>query len=146
MADKKAPAGEEKIFTIPLRRRWTHVTRIAKTKRSVSAVREYITRHSHAKDIKISQMLNDTLWARGAKNPLKSIKVKVNVVEGIANARLPEEITLEEEKKKFLEKKGKDKEKEAEKKKEEEPKPEGKSKEEKTEEKPKEEPKTEGKK
>ena len=146
MADKNAPVAEEKVFTMPLRRKWTPVTRTAKTKKSVSAVKEYITRHSRASSVKISEKLNDTLWASGAKNPLVSVKVKVNVVEGVANARLPEEITLEEEKKKFLEKKGvkpeeKEEEGEAAPAPEEAPKAE-----EKRREKPKEESKTEEKK
>ena len=149
MADKKAPVGEEKVYNIPLRRKFTPVARIFKTKKSVSAVREYIAKHTRATDIKISQQLNDKLWASGAKNPLKSVKVKVNVIEGIANARLPEEITLEEEKKKFQEKKD---EKKPEEKKEEDTEvkkdeqPIEAPKEEKAEEKPEEKPKTDEKK
>lgn len=113
MADKKAPVTEEKIYNIPLRKAFTPASRIEKTKKSVAAVRKYITRHTHASEVKISTNLNDMLWASGAKKPLKSITVKVNLVDGIANVRLPEEITLEEEKRKFKE--DKDKKKEAEK-------------------------------
>jgi ribosomal protein L31E len=104
MADKKAPAAEEKIFTIPLRKAFTPASRIERTKKSVSAVKGYIRRHAHAPEVKVSEKLNDMLWASGAKKPLHSVKVKVSVSEGVADARLPEEITLEEEKKKFLEK------------------------------------------
>ncbi len=107
MADKKAPVPEEKVFNIPLRREWISATRIEKTKKSVIGVKKYIMKHTKATDVKISPKLNDMLWASGAKKPLKSITLKVSVSEGVANARLPEEITLEEEKKKFLEEKGK---------------------------------------
>ncbi|MCK4714387.1 MAG: 60S ribosomal protein L31 [Candidatus Aenigmarchaeota archaeon] len=113
MADKKALVTEEKIYNIPLRKAFTPASRIEKTKKSVAAVRKYITKHTHASEVKISTNLNDMLWASGAKKPLKSITVKVNLVDGIANVRLPEEITLEEEKRKFKE--DKDKKKEAEK-------------------------------
>ncbi len=109
MADKKPPAAEEKIFTIPLRREYLLATRVQRTKKTVIGVKKYVLKHTHASEVKISQKLNDSLWTSGAKKPLRSIKVKVSVSEGIANTRLPEEITLEEEKQKFLAEKDKKK-------------------------------------
>ena len=103
MAEKK-PETTEKIYIIPLRRVWVDVPRVTKTRRSVSAVRDYVAKHTHASEVKISEKLNRTLWAGGAKKPLSKIRVKVVITEGAADVRLPEEITLEEEKKKFLEK------------------------------------------
>jgi large subunit ribosomal protein L31e len=118
MAEKKEEsAASEKIYTVPLRKEWRPAQRIERTKKSVSAVREFVARHTHAGDIKISEKLNSVLWARGAKKPPRKIRVKVNLIEEMASVRLPEEISLDEEKKRFLEereKKKKAKEKEAE--------------------------------
>jgi hypothetical protein len=51
-------------------------------------------------------MVNDALWKSGAKKPLARIRVKAAISEdGIVNGRLPEETTIEEEKKKFADKK-----------------------------------------
>jgi len=104
MAKKDAPA-EEKIFTIPLRLSWKSSSRVEKTKKSVFAVKGFVKKHTHTSDVKISQKLNDVLWTSGAQKPLSRVSVKVNVQDGIANVRLPEETTLEEEKRKFLEEK-----------------------------------------
>ncbi len=113
MAEKKSAPSEEKIFTIPLRRVWIKAARVGKTKKSVSAVKEYVRKHTHASEVRMSQKLNETLWAGGAKKPLHTIRVKVSVSEGVADTKLPEEITLEDEKKKFLEKGKKEAEKKA---------------------------------
>jgi large subunit ribosomal protein L31e len=104
MAEKKV-VSEEKIFTIPLRDAWMKSPRIQKANRSVSAVKAYVKKHTRATGVTVSQKLNDVIWGGGAKKPPHRIMVKVSVSEGVANVRLPEEITLEEEKKKFLEKK-----------------------------------------
>lgn len=100
---KKQPVTVEKIFNIPLRKKWVPVRRVARTKRAVSTVRDYVTRHTRSSDIKISTMLNSVLWSGGAKHPPGKIKVKVLIdEEGKALVRMPEEITFEEEKKKIL--------------------------------------------
>lgn len=104
--DKKPEITSEHVFTIPLRSEWSKARRIMRTKRSVSSVRLFIIKNTRAKSVKISTKLNETLWTGGAKNPPSKIRVKASVdSEGLASVKLPEEITLEEEKKKFLGKK-----------------------------------------
>ena len=111
--DKKPEPIAEHVYTIPLRSAWVGTRRTARTKKSVSTVRRFIERHMHAKTVKISAKVNEALWSSGAKKPLGKIRVKATLdVEGIASVKMPGEITLEEEKKKFLEKK-KDEGKEA---------------------------------
>jgi large subunit ribosomal protein L31e len=109
MAEKKTETAVEKIYTIPLRKHWRPGPRISRTKKSVSAVKEFVARHTRSGDIRISEKVNSLLWKGGAKKPLHKIRVKVNLIEGRASVRLPEEITLEEEKKKFLEEREKKK-------------------------------------
>ncbi|MBN1896725.1 MAG: 60S ribosomal protein L31 [Candidatus Aenigmarchaeota archaeon] len=106
MAEKKAKMStDEKIYNIPLRSSYKSGTRIERTKKSVKAVKEYVTKHTHTPEVRISEKLNTTLWSGGAKKPLHKITVKVTISEGTASVRLPDEITLAEEKKKFLDKK-----------------------------------------
>ncbi len=113
MADKKQEAvATEKVYTIPLRKEWLPEGRVQRTNKSVRSVRMFVERHTHASDIKISEKLNSALWAGGAKNALHTIRVKVNLIEDTASVRLPEEISLEEEKKQFLEREKSKKEEE----------------------------------
>ena len=108
MAEKKAKSvSVEKIYTIPLRKAYIKSPRIEKTKKSVKAVKTYVIKHTKIPNVKISEKLNSTLWSSGAKKPLHTIRVKVTITDDVASVRLPEEITFEEEKKKFLEKKDK---------------------------------------
>jgi large subunit ribosomal protein L31e len=103
---KKKEIRAERVFTIPLRSSFVGTGRITRTNKSVNAVRNFVARHLHSTDVKISQKLNQALWVGGAKNPPGKIRVKASVdSEGLASVKLPGEITLEEEKKKFLEKK-----------------------------------------
>jgi large subunit ribosomal protein L31e len=110
MAEKKSEVTLERVYNIPLRRVWVKVSRITRANRSVSEVRNFVKRHTKAKEVKVSQNVNSLIWASGIKKPPGMITVKVKVEAGIASVRLPDEITLEEEKKKFLEKKGAKKE------------------------------------
>ncbi len=101
--EKKPEVVSEHVYTIPLSPAWKGTGRITRTKRSVSAVRRFIIRHTRAKDVRISQKLNTALWGGGAKRPPGKVRVKASVdAEGLASVKLPGEITLEEEKKKFL--------------------------------------------
>ena len=110
--DKKPEFIAERVYTIPLRSAWVNTRRIARTNKSVSTVRRFIERHMHANTVKISAKVNEALWSSGAKKPPGKIRIKATLdVEGIASVKMPGEVTLEEEKKKFLEKPGKDKEK-----------------------------------
>jgi hypothetical protein len=72
-------------------------------------VRDFVIRHTKAKEVKISQDVNSLIWSSGIKKPPGMITVKVKVTDGIATVRLPGEVTLEEEKAKFLAKKEADK-------------------------------------
>lgn len=103
--DKKPESIAEHVYTIPLRSAWIGTERVNRAKKSVSTIRRFIERHMHAKTVKISTQVNDALWSSGAKKPLAKIRVKATLdVEGIASVMMPGEITLDDEKKKFLEK------------------------------------------
>ena len=86
----------ERTYTIPLRREFMKAPNYRKTKRSVSAVREFLQKHMKCKEVKIGKYLNLELWKHGRKNPpakiqVKAIKDKVKIKDKeveIVNAEL----------------------------------------------------------
>ena len=85
----------ERVYTIPLRSEWLKVPRNKRAKRAKSAIQQFLVKHLHASDVKISQMLNETLWVRGIEKPPAKVKVKVSIDDkGVVTARLPEEAIL----------------------------------------------------
>lgn len=83
---------EEKVYTIPLRKKWVEKPRVARANLCIDNVRLFLSRHLKTDEIKISQLLNESLWAGGAKKPPAFVKVKaVKDEKGIVNAMLPEE-------------------------------------------------------
>jgi len=100
---KKTEVPVEKVYVIPLRKAVIATRRVMRSKKAVGTIKLFIMRHTRSKDVRLSQQLNSYLWAHGAKKPPAKVKVKVSVdPEGIARARLPEEMSLEEEKKMIL--------------------------------------------
>ncbi len=67
----------ERIYTIPLRKEFQKAPNYKRTKKAVSAVREFLQKHMKNKDVKIGQHLNMALTARGRKNPPHKVKVNV---------------------------------------------------------------------
>src|SRR3989338_8324390 len=85
-------ALEENVYTIPLRKHWVKVSRVDRVNTSVDVIRSFLIRHTKTEDIKLSPLLNESLWTRGAKKPPAFAKIKVVKDEkGVVNAMLPEE-------------------------------------------------------
>ncbi|MFO8015918.1 MAG: 50S ribosomal protein L31e [Candidatus Woesearchaeota archaeon] len=82
----------ERTYTIPLRRDWLKAPMYKRAKRSVSGIKSFLSRHMKQPEfsmIKLGSKLNETVWARGIKNPPH--KVKVTVVkedDGLVKAEL----------------------------------------------------------
>ncbi len=96
MAEKTA----ERVYRISLRPAWKRQTRIQRTNRAVSHVRDFLTRHFHAEKVKLSQPLNELLWRRGVKKPPSFVQVRAKIEDGVVTARLPEEKEIEKVEKK----------------------------------------------
>ncbi len=94
MAKKETSVSEERIYVIPIRREWLKVPRNQRGKRAVNAIRNFLSRHMHSDDIRLSQKLNERIWKSGIKKPPSKVKVKVSVKDGMVTARLPEEIEI----------------------------------------------------
>lgn len=93
--------AEEKIFTIPLRRKFLIYPRYRRLKIAVRATRNFLVKHLKSDKIKLGKYLNLKLHERGRKNPPKYIKLKVWKEDDFYKAELidaPIE-TIKEEKK-----------------------------------------------
>jgi large subunit ribosomal protein L31e len=89
MGEEKREGARERIYTIPLRvvkcvPRWRRSTR------AISAIREYLMRHTKSDGILIDRSINEKVWERGAQKPPSKIRVKVTEEEDVLKAELVE--------------------------------------------------------
>lgn len=84
--------AEERIYTINLRKEFLKVARYKKSKKSIKAIKEYISKHMKVElsNVHIGRYLNLKIWERGMKNPPSKIKIHTIVHEGIGYVELPE--------------------------------------------------------
>ncbi len=71
----------ERTYNIPLRRGFIDTPRYKRTKRAVSVLRRFISRHMKSEDIRIGRHLNMALWAKGITNPPHHVKVECRKFE-----------------------------------------------------------------
>lgn len=65
----------ERTYNIPLRKEYLKVANWKRTKKAVSAVRQFLKKHMKAEEVKLGKHLNEELWKHGIKNPPHHIKV-----------------------------------------------------------------------
>jgi large subunit ribosomal protein L31e len=65
----------ERTYTIPLRKEFLKVPKYKRTKKAVTAVREFIQKHMKSDDVLIGPKLNLKLWERGIRSPPHHVKV-----------------------------------------------------------------------
>lgn len=74
-------AGEEVIFTVPIKKIKKIVPRWKRAPRAVKFVREFVARHAKAQEVIIDPKVNEKIWERGIDNPPSKLRVKVKVEE-----------------------------------------------------------------
>ena len=112
MAKKAEPAKSkvvlERVYNVPLRREFQKVPIYKRTKKAVTALKQYIEKHMKSEDVRIGIHANQLLWKDGIKNPPHHIKVNaVKDDKGTVRVELVEltgRAKREEEKKAALEK------------------------------------------
>ncbi len=67
---------EERIYTIPFRRVWA-TPRGKRSPRASRMLRDFVRRHMKTEDVRISNEVNEELWARGIKKPPRQMKVRL---------------------------------------------------------------------
>lgn len=80
--------AETQIHTVNLRR----VRRVNPRKRAKKAMRilkDYVTRHTGAESVSVSNAVNQELWANGAKKPPTSLDIQIMVDGSTAHVELP---------------------------------------------------------
>lgn len=70
-----------KELIVPLRRGFVKTPRHKRSKKAVSVLRAFLTRHLKADEIKIGQHLNEHVWARGMRNPPGKVAVTAEYVD-----------------------------------------------------------------
>jgi len=79
----------ERIYNVPLRKKYQRAPRWKRTNRAVKAIREFVLKHMKAKEIKIGKYLNKEMWKHGIRNPPHHIKVNCRKDEdGIVKVEL----------------------------------------------------------
>lgn len=97
---------KERVYTIPLRKEFLKVPKYRRSRKTITAIRQFISKHMKVGDVKIGSYLNLEVWKHGKKNPPHKIKVKTHIDKKddkeFAKVELfgaPEEVKKEEEKK-----------------------------------------------
>jgi len=102
-------AENERIYTIPLGETYNK-TRVRRARNAVKMVRAFLCRHMKAEEetVRISEKMNELLFARGMQKPPRKLKVRVVRADGIVKAYLMDE---KPEERKEAKKEGKKEEK-----------------------------------
>ncbi|NQV90849.1 60S ribosomal protein L31 [Candidatus Woesearchaeota archaeon] len=86
---KAVPKTIERVYNVPLRKEFRKVARWKKTKKAVTALRQFLAKHMKSEDVKLSKELNEHVWKHGIRNPPHHVKVTVTKDEkGVVNADL----------------------------------------------------------
>ena len=67
----------ERTYNIPLRKEFQKVPRYKKSKKAVTALRQFLSKHMKSDNIKIGKEINEKIWNHGIKNPPHHVKVTV---------------------------------------------------------------------
>ena len=67
----------ERTYNIPLRKEFQKVPRYKKSKKAVTALRQFLSKHLKSDNIKIGKEINEKIWNHGIKNPPHHVKVTV---------------------------------------------------------------------
>ncbi len=91
----KESVSVERVYTVPLRREANKQSRIRRSPRAVNVLREYLEKHTKA-EVRISRAVNEFIWKGGLKKVPGKVRIRVELKDGIAFARLPEEALKKE--------------------------------------------------
>lgn len=66
----------ERLYTIPLRKDWLKSPKYRRSKKSISIIRTFISKHMKNSSVKIGSMLNEEILKRGKRSPPHKVRVK----------------------------------------------------------------------
>ena len=80
----------ERVYTIPLRN-VKDIKRTIRAPRAIREIRNFLTKHMKAEEVKLDESINHVIWARGIQKIPSKITVKaVKDEEGVVEATLAE--------------------------------------------------------
>ena len=85
--EEKAPAANEKIFTVPFRKAYDS-ERTKRAKKASRLLKEFLQKHMKSEEIKIGDSLNKAVWARGIQKPPHKIRIHAIAKDGAVYAEL----------------------------------------------------------
>ncbi len=76
MAQKKTEGKTlERTYTVPLRKEFLKVPYWKRTKKAVTALRQFLVKHMKSENVKLDNKLNLHVWKHGGRNPPHHVKV-----------------------------------------------------------------------
>jgi large subunit ribosomal protein L31e len=80
----------ERIYTVPLGKAWI-AQKYRRAEKAIFVLKQFTERHMKPTAIIIDPSVNETIWARGIKNPPRKIRVKMTKDnEGVVLVELAE--------------------------------------------------------
>jgi large subunit ribosomal protein L31e len=67
---------EEKFYTVNLRDLWT-APKDKRAPKAVRTLREFVKRHMKVDNVKVSNEINQEIWARSIQKPPRKLKIRV---------------------------------------------------------------------
>ncbi len=85
----KKDAQLERTYNVPLRKEYQKAPSWKRTKKAVSALRNFLKKHMKSDDVRLGKSLNEEMWKHGIRNPPHHVKVNVKKdEEGVVRAEL----------------------------------------------------------
>ncbi|RME77416.1 50S ribosomal protein L31e [Candidatus Woesearchaeota archaeon] len=78
----------QRTYVIPLRREFLKVPRYQRSKKAITAIREFLVKHLKTDKVLLGPKLNETVWKDGIKSPPHKVKVTASIVDGVAKVEL----------------------------------------------------------
>lgn len=79
----------ERTYNVPLRKEYMKAPRWNRTKKAVTALRQFLAKHMKSENVLLSKGLNEEIWKHGIQNPPHHIKIKaVKDDKGVVKADL----------------------------------------------------------
>ncbi|MBU0615859.1 MAG: 60S ribosomal protein L31 [Nanoarchaeota archaeon] len=79
----------ERTYNVPLRKEWLKSPRYKRAKKAMTALKQFLAKHTKSENVKIGKYANLEIWKHGIKNPPHHIKVDVvKDKEGVVTAEL----------------------------------------------------------
>jgi large subunit ribosomal protein L31e len=87
--EQKPKVTVEREYIIPLRKEFQKAPSYKRAKKTITAIKEFLTKHMKSDNIKLGKYLNLKVWEHGMKNPPHKVKVKVEKYDdGLVKAEL----------------------------------------------------------